>query len=91
MNKMQMPIGTKLRCREKSNSPNSTEIGKEYSFVAYIDSEVPKNCQNAVMTWYPNKPIWTDQEYEKIREQFMQVKLAGVSSPQWLRDFDVIS
>ena len=86
-----MPVGTKLKCARNYSSPTQTEIGKEYTFLGYDESNVPKNRQNAVMTWYPDKPIWTPEQYEEIREQFMMVKLEGVKDPQWLKNFEVIS
>jgi hypothetical protein len=60
-------------------------------FLGYDESNVPKNKQNAVMTWYPDAPIWTPEVYEGIREQFMMVRLEGVNKHQWLKNFEVIS
>lgn len=91
MNKMQMPIGTKLRCKEVPFPKTGVEVGKEYSFAGYDETQIPLNKQNAVMTWYPDGPIWTPEEYEHIREKFMMVRLEGVEKPQWLHQFDVIS
>jgi hypothetical protein len=91
MNKMQMPIGTKLRCKEAHLPNANVEVGKEYTFLGYDENQIPKNKQNAVMTWYPDKPIWTSEEYDHIREKFMMIKLEGVTHSQWLSHFEVIS
>lgn len=86
-----MPIGTKLKCANNHTTLSQVEIGKDYIFLGYDDSNVPKNRQNAVMTWYPDRPIWTPEAYEEIREKFMMIKLEGISEPQWLRNFEIIS
>ena len=86
-----MPIGTKLKCKEINNPNSNLEIGKEYTFLGYDEHEIPKNKQNAVMTWYPDSPIWTPEQYERIREKFMMIKVEGLDAPQWLSNFDIIS
>ena len=86
-----MPIGTKLRCKMVTHPNSGIEEGREYTFLGYDENQVPKNKQNAVMTWYPDAPIWTPEEYEYIREKFMMVNLEGVEGPQWLSNFDIIS
>jgi hypothetical protein len=85
--KLNMLKGTKLVCTDNQTPQTGTVKDKEYVFVAYDETSVPKNRQNAVMTWYPDKPIWTPEQYAKIRYRFMQIKLEGVEKPQWLRDF----
>ena len=87
MNKLEMPIGTKLKCKQIYSTTSGLEVGKEYKFLGYDEHLIPKNKQNAVMTWYPDKPIWTPEDYEHIRQKFMMVKLEGIEKPQWLRDF----
>jgi len=91
MNKLEMPIGTKLKCKQVHSTTSDLEVGKEYKFLGYDEHLIPKNKQNAVMTWYPDKPIWTPEEYVHIREKFMLVKLEGVKEPQYLNLFEVIS
>lgn len=91
VDKMKMPIGTRLVCISTDGSLKATEVGKEYIFDGYNEEQIPKNKQNAVMTWYPDRPIWTPEEYEDIRAKFMQINLVGVDRPQQLKNFKIIS
>lgn len=81
--------GTKLICRDEQMPNRGTIKGQEYIFAGYDESYIPKNKQNAVMTWYPDRPIWTEEEYVGIRYKFMAINLEGVESFQWLKDFDI--
>ena len=47
-----MPIGTRLKCISNEGRINDIQIGDEYVFKGYDESQIPKNRQNAVMTWY---------------------------------------
>ena len=81
---LNIPIGSLLTC---INCSSDVEVDQNYVFVGYDDSLVPKNNYNATMTWYPDKPIWSLEEYDNIRIKFMRIKLDGIENPQWLKDF----
>lgn len=87
---LNMPKGTRLKCKVEHLTTKGVETGKEYTFVEYDERNVPKNDYSATMTWYPSKPIWTPEQYEDIKAKFMMVKLEGVADSQWLKDFDII-
>lgn len=82
--------GVKLICVAQTSYPNEIKGGKVYVFEGYDETNIPKNKQNAVMTWYSDGPIWTPEKYEEIRYEFMLVKLEGIEKPQRLKDFDII-
>ena len=87
---MSLQTGSKIICVSEQSPKRGTKYGSVYVFEGYDDSTIPKNRQNAVMTWYPDKPIWTPEEYENIRYQFMSIRLEGVEGHQWLKDFNIL-
>lgn len=84
-NLMNLKQGSSLIC--VSNPTEGVELNNVYTFLAYDESNIPKNDYSATMTWYPSKPIWTPENYEDIRFKFMMAKLHGVEKPVWLKDF----
>jgi len=82
--------GCKLICIEDCGSSKGLKYGSTYIFDEYDESLVPKNKQNAIMTWYPDKPLWTPERYEIIRYEFMRIKLVGIEEPMMLKFFDII-
>lgn len=75
-----------------SNHTNKfVEEGQHYCFEAYDESLIPKNNYKATMTWYPDKPIWTPEEYEEIKYKFMRIRLSGINEPQFLKDFEIVN
>jgi len=84
---MTLTKGAKVVCL--NNPTSEVDVNTPYTFIGYDVSNVPKNDYSATMTWYPSKPIWSPEEYEKIRYKFMMIKLDGISKPQWLKDFDI--
>ena len=85
---MTLTGGDRLRCISK-NEKHGIEIGEVLTFLWYDDSFVPQNNYGSIMTWYPDKPIWTSEEYDSIRYKFMKVKLNGISGSCWLKDFEM--
>ena len=87
---LKLQKGAKVICVIDTTTPNPIKGGKVYVFEGYDETNVPKNKQNAVMTWYPDKPLWTPERYEEIRYDFMMIRLEGVDKPQRLKEFDII-
>lgn len=83
---LNLPKGTLLTC---INETKDIEKGVKYSFVEYEESIIPINNYQATMAWYPDRAIWTPEEYEVIRYKFMRVKLADLDEPQFLKDFEI--
>lgn len=86
---MSLTKGTTICCGNNSNEKEGVELNTLYCFECYDSSQIPMNNYQACMSWYPNKPIWTPEEYEEIRFKFMRVKLEGIEKLQWLKDFDM--
>ena len=84
---MNLKRGTQLRCLYGSLSSNDVKPNHKYKLIGYVTTSIPKNNYSATMSWYPDKPIWSDEEYEEIRYKFMMIRLEGIEKPQWLRDF----
>lgn len=82
--------GDMLVCTDNQTNSRGTKQGSVYVFENYDDSLVPINQKNAIMTWYPDGPIWSPEEYELIKYQFMTIKLEGVEKHQWLKDFIIL-
>jgi len=87
---MTLQNGCKLICIVDNDSNRELKYGSVYIFEGYDDSIVPKNRQNAVMTWYPDRPQWTPERYEIIRYEFMRVKLEGIEVPVMLKFLDIL-
>lgn len=86
---MNLRKGSPLVCVSSSHTAQEVEPNIIYAFLEYDESSIPKNSYNANMTWYPDKPIWTADEYEEIRFKFMLIKVKGVDKPVWLKDFKI--
>jgi hypothetical protein len=84
---LRLQKGCKLICLYDYQGLKS---GLTYTFESYDDSIVPKNRENAVMAWYPDKPLWTPERYEFIRYNFMRIKLEGVETPVMLKFFELV-
>ena len=85
--KLKLTKGVSLVC---STNPNKEiELNTSYKFIGYDERNVPVNDHSAIMTWYTSRPIWSPEEYEKIKYNFMMIKLEGINEPQWLKNFDI--
>jgi hypothetical protein len=84
---MTLVKGARVVC--VNNPPKEIDVNTPYTFLGYDTSGVPANDLNATMSWYPSRPIWSDEDYEKIKFKFMQIKLEGVEKSQRLCDFDI--
>lgn len=82
--------GCKLVCFEGDYTNKNVKKGEVYVFEGFDDSIVPKNRENAVMAWYPDRPLWTPERYEFIRYNFMRIKLEGVETPVMLKFFELV-
>jgi hypothetical protein len=58
---------------QKGAKLKNKETGDVHVFESYDEKNVPVNNYSATMTWYPDKPIWTPEEYEDIRFKFMVI------------------
>lgn len=83
---LNLPKGAVLTCIHESRD---LEKGVNYQFAGYDDSLVPVNNYKATMSWYPDRAIWTADEYEEIKFKFMRIKLVDVDEPQFLKDFEI--
>ena len=86
---MNLVKGTKLICDKNLFDSKELELDKEYIFLGYDSSNIPVNNYSATMTWYPDKPIWSPEDYERIKFNFMMVILSGIEKPQPLKYFKI--
>ena len=86
---MNMQAGTKLVCVANGLNSKDLSVDSEYTFNKYKASSVPVNNYSATMSWYPNKPIWSDEEYEDIRFNFMQIEIDGIEHSHPLKYFKI--
>jgi hypothetical protein len=77
---LSLQTGTKLACKDKT-----------FTLKAYNKRAVPNNNKNEIMHYYPNEPMWTEDEYEQIVYKFMMVDLEESERPMFLKDLEVIS
>lgn len=89
MNLMSLTKGTTLCCKNNPNEKEGIELNTPYTFLCYDSSQIPINNYKSCMSWYPDKPIWTPEQYEEIRFKFMRIKLEGIEKTQWLKDFKI--